>query len=119
MKKIFITLSIVIVIVIAGLVVLSTVDFNRAGKDNVYVQVIGEGKEESFTSNDGTIYKSYWYTLPAYNEQGEQTEVKFSASKMLKEGAFLKLYVKDGNEVTSYDEVSHSELPVAVQNILQ
>lgn len=119
MKKVFITLSLLIVIVIAGLIVLSTVDFNRAGKENVFVQVIGKGEEETFTSSDGAVYKSYWYTLPAYNEQGEQIEVKFSATKELKLGAYLKLYVKEGNEVTSYDEVSHSELPIEVQKILQ
>ncbi|WP_324603454.1 YxeA family protein [Listeria grayi] len=35
----------------------------------------------------------------------------FTASKELRSHAFLKLYVKKADRVTSYDEVKQSELP--------
>ena len=45
--------------------------------------------------------------------------MEFTAGKRLEKG-YLKLYVKDGNVVTSYDEVQWSEIPgdaqVAIKN---
>lgn len=37
MKKLFITLGVLVALMIVALVVLATVDFNRMGKDNAYV----------------------------------------------------------------------------------
>lgn len=119
MKKLFITLGALIAVLIAALVVLASVDFNRMGKDNVYVQITTDGEIETYTDNKGAVYKTYWYELSAYTAEGEEQPVKFSAQKDLRQGAYLMLYMKDGNEVTSYDEVQFEELPVKVQEQFQ
>lgn len=118
MKKIFIVLGAVTALMIVALVVLATVDFNRLAKDNVYVQITTDGQLETFTASDGAVYETYWYEQPAYTAAGEEMTVEFSAQKNLRHDAYLMLYMKDGNEVTSYDEVQFDDLPKAVQEKL-
>lgn len=119
MKKIFIALGAFVALMLAALVVLATVDFNRVAKDNVYVHITTDGELETFTASDGAVYETYWYELPAYTEAGEELTVEFSAQKNLRHDAYLMLYMKDGNEVTSYDEVQVDELPAVVREKLQ
>lgn len=116
MKKL---IGITSILVVAAVVILATVDFNRFGKENVYVQVGDPSYTDEDRLDSGEIMTSYWYELPAYHENGSAVKVEFSAQKELRQGAYLKLYVKEGNEVTSYDEVSWEEVPVAVQEELE
>lgn len=115
MKKGFAVVGIsFLLVVIAGAILLS-VDFNRFGKETVFYKIdtyetINETKLDS-----GEVMNRYVYTGAAYDEEGTPVEVKFEAAKELRVGAFLKLYLKNGNAVTSYDEVQEEELPNAVQ----
>ncbi|GIO22112.1 YxeA family protein [Oceanobacillus sp. J11TS1] len=118
MKKIMILMTGVVILFVAAVVVLMTVDFNRAGKDHVYVQVGEPENIEEDKLDTGEIITTYWYEQPAYTEDGEEIQVKFSAQKQLRQGAYLKLYVKNENEVTSFDEVSEEELSAAVKEAL-
>ncbi|WP_080872095.1 YxeA family protein [Oceanobacillus timonensis] len=118
MKKLFFVMIGVVVLFAAAVVVLMTVDFNRAGKDNVYIQVDEPASTEEDKMDTGEIATTYWYEQPAYTEDGEEIEVTFSAQKDLRQGAYLMLYVNDDNEVSSYDEVSEEELPAAVEEAL-
>ncbi|WP_274308794.1 YxeA family protein [Solibacillus daqui] len=115
MKKLFIAFGFVVALLVAGLVVLATMDFNRLGKDHVYVQITEDGVEDRSVATDGTVYMSYSYEQVAYDEDGKEVLVKFSASKNLRHEAYLMLYTKDGNEVTSYDEVQYDVLPAKVK----
>lgn len=119
MKKLLIAVGFVFVLLVAGLVVLATMDFNRLGKDHYYVQITTDGERERFVASDGAVYESYWYTLPAYNEKGEEQIVKFSAQKNLRKDAYLMLYLKKGDEVTSFDEVQAADLPEKVKEKLK
>ena len=120
MKKIIgITIGIVSILLVAAVVILATVDFNRIGKENVYVQVGDPSYTDEYQLDSGQIMTTYWYELPAYHEDGNVLNVEFSAQKELKQGAYLKLYVKQENEVTSYDEVSWEEIPEAAQEELE
>ncbi|MFA1822834.1 YxeA family protein [Virgibacillus oceani] len=120
MKKIIgITIGIISILLVAAVVILATVDFNRLGKENVYVQVGDPSYTNEHQLDSGEIMTSYWYELPAYRENGSTVKVEFSAQKELRQDAYLKLYVKQGNEVTSYDEVSWEEVPEAAQEELE
>lgn len=117
MKKVLIGFGITLVVFV-GLVLLLTIDFNRFNKSNVYVQVPQEelAAIDEFKLSDGEIMRRYIYTVPAINEAGENVAVEFSASKPLREGAYLVLYLKKGTtEVTSYDEVQRTDLPKRVK----
>ncbi len=101
-----------------GTVLLATVDFNRLGKNNVYVEVIEPTDIDEDKLNTGEVMTSYLYKQTAFNDEGETIEVEFSAQKELRQGAFLKLYVKKENEVTSYDEVKWEDIPAEAQKKL-
>ncbi len=120
MKKIIgITISIAFILLVGFVVILATVDINRLGKDNVYVQVGDPSYTDEDKLDSGEIMTSYWYELPAYDASGSLMDVEFSAQKELKQDAYLKLYIKKGSEVTSYDEVSWEEIPEAAQEELE
>lgn len=119
MKKTKAIIGGVLIVFIVAIVILMTMDFNRFGKENVYVQLTAEPKVEEETLDTGEVMKRYWYEIPAYNEDGEEIEVEFSASKPLREDAYLMLYLDDRNEVTSYDEVKESEIPSAAKEKIQ
>ena len=120
MKKIIgITIGIVSILLVAFVVILATVDINRFGKENVYVQVGDPSYTDEYTIDSGQVITTYWYELPAYHEDGNALNVEFSAQKELKQGAYLKLYIKKGSEVTSYDEVSWDEIPKAASEELE
>ncbi len=120
MKKIIgITISIAFILLVGFVVILATVDINRFGKEDVYVQVGDPAYTEEDKLDSGQIMTSYWYELPAYDDNGSVKDVEFSAQKELKQDAYLKLYIKKGNEVTSYDEVSWEEIPGAAQEKLE
>lgn len=78
---------------------------NKIGADASYVKITKaptKSNEISFNNN---------YTLPAYDENGKETEVTFSADKELRKGAYLKLYIKEDKGVTSFEEVPEKEVP--------
>ncbi|WP_130859175.1 YxeA family protein [Gracilibacillus phocaeensis] len=116
MKKIG---AVIILLVVAAVVVLMTVDFNRFGKDNVYVEVAEPTEVEEDRLDNGEIMERYRYQQTAFDEQGEAVEVEFTAGKELRRGAYLMLYVKNENEVTSYDEVEWEEITADAQTELE
>lgn len=56
------------------------------------------------------------YTLTAYSEKGEKTEISFGTTRHLREGAFLKLSVLPIRGVVEWEEVREEELPEAVKD---
>lgn len=119
MKKVYIGIGAALIVFVAALVALITVDFNRINKDVYYVQITTDGEVEEYKLNSGEIAKTYWYELPSYDENGKEAILKFSATKNLRKDAYLKLYVKGGKEVSSYNEVQFDEIPTKVQEKLK
>ncbi|GMQ55984.1 hypothetical protein AN1V17_03760 [Vallitalea sediminicola] len=81
------------------------------------------GKKAYYTMVDNTDVKHgktderYAYLLPCYSKKGTEKKLSFSASKQLREGAYLELYVTTLRGVTYWQEVEFSELPENVQRI--
>lgn len=84
---------------------------NPAGK-TMYYTVVNNDKVEQDTN------KRYDYILTAYDEKGKEKELNFSASKQLREGAYLELYVTTFRGVTYWHEVRYEDLPDKVQGML-
>ena len=118
MKKFLLSIVIFFIVLAAAGYALLSIDWNRFNKEHYYVQITEGPSIEEFVDSKGAVYKSYWYTLPAYNEDGKQQELHFSAAKELRTDAYLMLYVKDGDVVTSYDEVKEADLPQKVSEQL-
>lgn len=116
MKKILIILT----LIFAGLLLLVvSIDPNRIGKDNVYVEVIEATDTMEDKLDSGELISRYTYKQKAFDKGGKPVELEFSAGKELRKGAYLMLYVKKGNEVTSYDEVKWNEIPSKAQTELE
>ncbi|MCC5891845.1 YxeA family protein [Exiguobacterium sp.] len=113
MKK-MIGFALAFVLVTIGVI---NIDWNRLGKENVYVQVGDVTNVEETTLDSGEVVRRYTYETKAYDADGEPQNVTFSAAKELRQGAFLMLYVKD-DAVTSYDEVEVSDVPKAAREKL-
>ncbi|SYX86938.1 YxeA family protein [Paenibacillus alvei] len=84
-------------------------DYNRNGKQQYYVQTVGDPNDNGE------------YTLPAFDEKGNELKLTFMKTgdnRKFKEHAFLRVYVKDTDRVTAYEEVSKDELPTKVKDKL-
>lgn len=107
MKK-WIGIAIVSILILIGF---TQVDWNRIGKDTLFVKVEAVSDVEETTLENGDVMKRYVYTQSAYTSEGKPKKVTYTAAKELREGAYVRLYVKDGDTVTSYDEVKREEVP--------
>ncbi|MGG5739613.1 MULTISPECIES: YxeA family protein [Bacillus cereus group] len=105
-----------ILVVFASLLV--GCDINRMGKDEYYVQITVDGKEYNGKSSNGEPYKDYQYKLPAFDKEGKEKELEFTAVKNLRKEAFLRLYHSDKKGVTAWEEVKKDELPAKVKEKL-
>lgn len=98
-----------------GLISLQTLNFNRLGAEAYYTKIEGAGAIVNEDMPDD--YIRYEYHLPSFKDDGEAAKLPFTAAKQLREGAYLKLFVKEGKGVTSYQEVSFDEIPAAAQKM--
>ncbi len=92
------------------------------GSGSAYYARIDNSRLQQSDSDEGVINLqgngglAYTYTLPAYNENGNEKEITFGASRELKEGAFVRLTVMPIRGVLEWSEAQYNELPEAVQS---
>jgi uncharacterized protein (TIGR01655 family) len=115
MKKLFMAVGIFFILGAAGVFALTKIDFNRMNADNYYLQVTEDGVQHETKLDDGSVMTYYSYELNAKNEDGETKTLEFTAQKNLRKDAYLKMYVKNGDEVSSYDEVKFEDIPKKAQ----
>lgn len=86
---------------------------------NTYFTCVDNTKVEKQTSSGGVIDPTggmpYRYTLDAYDEKGAKTEIGFGTSRVLREGAYLKLTTAPLRGVTAWEEVTWEDLPEKVR----
>ncbi len=86
---------------------------------SVYYTCVDNAKVEEQTPTGGVIDPTggmqYRYTLPSYGEGGDQTELSFGTSRILREGAYLKLTTLPMRGVTDWEEVAWEDLPEKVR----
>ncbi|PWU68399.1 YxeA family protein [Gracilibacillus dipsosauri] len=119
MKKIVITLGVIVILLLGGLLFLQNVNTNRLGADSFYTQIIGDGEPIESKASNGEIYTNYQYSLLGYDEEGNEITLDFNAAKQLRQGAFLQVFIKDDKGVTSYQEVKKDEIPEQALEQLQ
>ena len=115
MKKFLMAVGIFFILGAAGVFALTKIDFNRMNADNYYLQITEEGVQHETKLDDGSVMTYYSYELNAKNEDGETKPLEFTAQKNLRKDAYLKMYVKNGDEVSSYDEVKFEDIPKKAQ----
>ncbi|WP_411739493.1 YxeA family protein [Peribacillus sp. S4] len=115
MKKFFMVVGILFILGATGVFALTKIDFNRMNTDNYYLQITEDGVQHETKLDDGTVMTSYSYKLDAKNADGKTIPLEFTAQKNLRKDAYLKMYVKNGDEVSSYDEVKIEDIPKKAQ----
>lgn len=105
-----------ILVVFASLLV--GCDLNRMGKDEYYVQITVDGTEKNGKADNGQPFKSFEYKLPAFDKEGKEKEIEFTAQKNLRKEAFLRVFYSDQKGVTAWEEVKKDELPAKVKEKL-
>ncbi|CAH0249562.1 hypothetical protein SRABI96_03143 [Peribacillus sp. Bi96] len=119
MKKFLMVVGILFLLGAIGVFALSKMDFNRMNASNYYLQITEDGVQHETKLDDGSVMNSYSYKLDATNADGETLLLEFTAQKNLRKDAYLKMYVKNGDEVSSYDEVKLEEIPEKAQKKLK
>ncbi|WP_339159923.1 YxeA family protein [Paenibacillus sp. FSL W8-0186] len=117
MKKGFIAIAVVVIVLVGFVVFIQNVNLNRIGAEQYYVQINQDGKKIEDKSDSGQKYVSYEYTLEGFDSNGKEKVLTFTAGKELRQDAYLRVYVK-GNDVSSYQEVQATELPEQVKQKL-
>ena len=83
---------------------------NPAGKKIYYTVIHSEPK----MLNDD---KRYEYHVVGYDKKGNEKNLHFTASKELKDGAYLELYTTTLRGVTYWQEIQYEQLPKKLQII--
>ncbi|MDQ0216394.1 uncharacterized protein (TIGR01655 family) [Oikeobacillus pervagus] len=73
---------------------------------DVFVKIDGSGEKVDVDT--------FEYTLKGINEDGKETEVTFTASKQLRNEAYLKIDTKR-SYVKSWEEIQFNEIPATVR----
>ena len=71
------------------LLLFTSYDINRFGKDTVYIKVIDHTDTEETKLDGGEVVTRYIYNQKAFDKDGKSLEVEFSANKKLYQGAYL------------------------------
>lgn len=91
--------------------------------NGTYYTQIDNGRTEELQPTGGVIDPtggmSLRYTLPAYDEQGDEREISFGTERQLRESAYLKLEVVPIRGVVGWEEVQFDELPQKVQEQME
>ncbi|MGG3891518.1 YxeA family protein [Metabacillus fastidiosus] len=118
MKKLGAIVIAIIVVLIGFVIFIQNVNINRFSADQYYVKISESGNKLEGKTESGQVYVQYEYKLPAFDQSGNEKELTFTAPKELRQNAYLMLYVKNGQEVTSYQEVKEKEIPEKVADNL-
>lgn len=85
----------------------------RSGGDPYYVKISGEAP-----GDNGQEYWKYTYQLGGYSDDGEKRLLKFDANRILRSGAYLRVYVRDDGAVITWVEVEPRDVPAEAQAYL-
>lgn len=110
----------VIAAVLGFCVVFVGINVGAAGS-YYYVRIDNSKVEENDSRGSVVNLKGsmdYIYTLPACNDKGNKKDISFSTSRMLREGAYLRLTVTPLRGVVEWKEVEYEELSADVRSMI-
>lgn len=101
------------------MLVLTLTGLCSCGGKGTYYTRVDNTKVAEQTPNGGVIDPTggmqYLYTVPAFSEAGDETEMSFGTSRVLRDGAYLKLTTMPMRGVTDWEEVDWGDLPEKVR----
>ena len=119
MKKFLIVVGVLFALGVVSIFAITKLDFNRMNADNYYLQITEDGIPHEEKLDDGSVMTTYSYQLDATNADGKTIPLEFTAQKNLRKDAYLKMFVKKDNQVSSYNEVKLEDIPQKAQKQLK
>lgn len=119
MKKFLIVVGVLFALGVVSIFAITKLDFNRMNADNYYLQITEDGIPHEEKLDDGSVMTTYSYQLDATNADGKTIPLEFTAQKNLRKDAYLKMFVKKDNQVSSYNEVKLEDIPQKAQKHLK
>ena len=119
MKKFLIVVGVLFALGVVSIFAITKLDFNRMNADNYYLQITEDGIPHEEKLDDGSVMTTYSYQLDATNADGKTIPLEFTAQKNLRKEAYLKMFVKKDNQVSSYNEVKLEDIPQKAQKQLK
>lgn len=107
----------VTVIVLAAGFAVYAMNSNLLLQGSYYTKVDNAHVEENESAGGVINFEGnepYVYRLPAFDASGTEFEVQFGASRVLRDGACLRLEIEPLRGVVSWEEVAPEELPAPV-----
>lgn len=87
--------------------------------DGTYYTQVDNARTQELESKGGVIDPtggmSIGYTLPAFDEAGDEKEISFGTERELREDAYLKLTVVPIRGVLEWEEVQFDDIPEKAQ----
>lgn len=104
--------GVVALIVVAGIVSMGMIYQGTGANAVSYYSRIDNEKAAAIPPHGGMNYR---YSLQVYGEDGEGKALDLDTSRILKDGAFIRIEVAALRGVISWEEVQYEELPAPVQ----
>lgn len=96
----------VVVVFLGFSVFMVTVKASRWGKTQYYTKVT-----TSTPADNGQGLWQYEYRLPSYTAEGSERQLEFTAPKILRRDAYLRVYARSDGSVTAWEEVGPNNVP--------
>lgn len=115
--KVFSKLILVVTLCFVAVGIAGCGNIKDIGSDTYYIKVSVDGnKKLAFKDGDEDVYKYDYRDIKAYDKNGDEIKIVFTADKNLRKDAFLEVRVRDPksnelNAILSYKEIQESELP--------
>ncbi len=84
---------------------------NRWGKSQYYTRIVAVGIPEDVLTDDEELLRLYRYHQPGFGQNGSERMLMFTASKLLRTDALLRVYTKQDGTVTAWEEVIADDVP--------
>ena len=111
-KPVLLILGAAAAVVVIGVGVLGFL-FQYTGNNTTdYYGCIDNELVEKITPHGGMNYR---YRLPVYLEDGSREDLDLDTSRVLKDGAYIRIVVAPLRGVLRWEELQYEELPAAVQ----
>lgn len=115
--KVFSKLILVFTLCFVALGVTGCGNIKDIGSDKYYIKISVDGKKKlAFKDGDENVYRYDYRDIKAYDKNGNEIKIVFTADKNLRKDAFLEVRIRDAksnelNAILSYKEIQESELP--------
>ncbi|GAB2025006.1 YxeA family protein [Lactovum odontotermitis] len=110
MKKLFFSLSAVVLLIAGGIYGWKTLVY---GGTTYYSRVVDDGKKSEEKFDNGETFYLYNYGQKAYQKDGSEKVLNFTADHSLRKDAYLKITYNKSKGVTDWREVQKSEISAA------